>query len=420
MGKCQTRLAHPALAEDGGDGGREIPMKSTMGSSSDDVHVGGEADEASPATPSALSIFHEDIILSILSYVADAPFETAENGEFLSESFLKAIPSCSLVCEHDFYWKHALLRLASREPTLWGEGLERVIFDAKCDELRAQIMERRQSRTMRRRGKRTKHQAQEEVSRPQSVEESKVPASSEQLTDSSTKPPPSKEEELLNRARTAIEYHPPHHHTATPSGIYQCLYQSVVVRHLQYQAPVFYMPSDMELGSPYGLHFFEPRYRLLVSEVMASFPVAARRGNPILPMVPGLFPPPTHCPVAMEDDVKSSTLHLLEENPSILKNHHLPTFIHAHQSRLSPNSPATIVQVQQCVVQPDGSADIFLLPLAYVWLKEIWERPGTGGLLEARGIRMGKEASENFEQRCSMARYGMGDGRGWRNMLPIP
>ena len=36
------------------------------------------------APPSALSIFHEDILLSILSYVADAPFEiaTAATGEF--------------------------------------------------------------------------------------------------------------------------------------------------------------------------------------------------------------------------------------------------------------------------------------------------------------------------------------------------
>jgi hypothetical protein len=35
----------------------------------------------STALPSALIDFHEDIILSILSYVADAPFELVDSGE---------------------------------------------------------------------------------------------------------------------------------------------------------------------------------------------------------------------------------------------------------------------------------------------------------------------------------------------------
>ena len=35
-------------------------------------------DEDEPTGPSTLSIFHEDIILAILSYVADVPFEKVD------------------------------------------------------------------------------------------------------------------------------------------------------------------------------------------------------------------------------------------------------------------------------------------------------------------------------------------------------
>jgi len=49
------------------------------------------------------------------------------------------------------------------------------------------------------------------------------------------------------------------------------------------------------------------------------------------------------------------------------------------------------------MVSRDGSADVFLHPIAYIWIDEVWERPGTGGLFEARGIRMGKEVSESYE-----------------------
>lgn len=122
----------------------------------------------------------------------------------------------------------------------------------------------------------------------------------------------------------------------------------------------------------------------------------------------------------MDGDIAHSLLDLLEKNNTLLQNHHSPTFIHAHQSPLRRNTPATIVQVQHCAIAPDGSADVLLYPLAYVWLEKIWERPGTGGLIEARGIRMGKEAADAHERWCGMAGFGMGDGRGRGQMLPIP
>ncbi|KAL3786696.1 hypothetical protein HJC23_002785 [Cyclotella cryptica] len=227
----------------------------------------------------------------------------------------------------------------------------------------------------------------------------------------------SKEEALLDNACKAMQDHPPENHTATSSGIYQCLYQSVLHRHIRFQAPVFYMPSSIRLGVEYGLHFFEPRYRLLISEVMAPYPVAARRGQRIQPVIPGVYP--TDGPIR-DDALKSQLLNFLERNESLLQQYHVPTFIHAHQQPLRPNTPATIVQVRHCQIEADGRADVLLEPVDYIWLEQIWERPGTGGLIEARGLRMGNWASLQYELWSAMAGFGRGDGRGRGQMLPIP
>lgn len=309
-----------------------------------------------------------------------------------------------------------MLRLVDKEPSLWAEGMKRVVFDNKCEELRTEIMERNRPPVRPRRDKRTKYAEINHAAAAQSVEESK-PGSNNNKSDNNAES--TEEEKLLQEACTAIESNPPHYHTTSSSlsGKYQRLYNSVLSVHLRYQSVVFYMGSDIKLGRPYGLHLFEPRYRVLMAEVMAPYPVSARRGETIPPLLPGLFPPARG--QVMDGEMKVRLMNLLEESPNMLI-HSFPTFIHAHQSPLRRNSPATIVQVLKAEIQPDGSADVVLMPLGYIRLEEIWERPGTGGLVEARGIRMGKEASENYERWSSMSRFGMGDGRGWGNMLPIP
>lgn len=365
-------------------------------------------------------------MLSILSFVADVPFEVADKSRSpvdFHSTLTHVLPFVSkkfhaLCSGHDLYWKNALIRLVKDDSYLWKEGLKRVIFESQCESLRDAIIARNQARA--RRGKRTKaNQLQSAES-----ESGLVTASEGQLNESHTGdisspacPDTPSEEQLLHQGCQALQSHPPPHHTASTSGIYQCLYQSILLRHLRFQAPVFYMPTSVRLGSQYGLHFFEPRYRLLVAEVMASFPVPARRGEAIPPVVPGLSPFSSNVTtVGQNVDLHN----LLDENKDLLQSYHLPTFIHAHQSPLRRNTPASIVQVRHCVVAPDGSADILLEPVAYIWVEELWERPGTGGLYEARGVRMGKDASDSYEMWCAMSGYGRGDGRGWGQMLPIP
>ncbi|KAL9185268.1 hypothetical protein ACHAXT_003045 [Thalassiosira profunda] len=423
MGKCQARLLSHPPAADVDAAAAALKADLTMDASDSDGEEA--AAPVPPAPPHALSLLqHEDILLSILGYVADVPFEMVDKARSPTDShstLTHILPLVSwqfhrLTRGHDLYWKQALLRMVKDEPSLWEEGMKKLIFEAKCDELRTEMMERNRNRA--RRGKRTKESQLIDPPQSQPEAEGKTSSSAADTSATSTVPPPTKEEALLQEACAAIESHPPTHHTTTSSGMHQCLYQSIVLRHLRYQASVFHMPSSVSIGTPYGLHFFEPRYRLLISEVMANYSVSARRGESIIPNVPGLFPPRQG--QIIPGDMKASLLNLLEENESVLANNHMPSFIHAHQRPLRRDTPAAIVQVAHCMIQPDGSADVFLMPMGYIWIEEIWERPGTGGLYEARGIRMGKEASKSYERWCGMSAFGAGDGRGRGQMLPIP
>ena len=111
------------------------------------------------------------------------------------------------------------------------------------------------------------------------------------------------------------------------------------------------------------MHFFEPRYRLLIAEVMAREPPHHRAGVPIV--------------------------------PSSRRN--FPRFIYANHTPLAPRSPACIVQVRQCRIYENSTADVLLVPIAHVWLERISVRPNTGGLYEATVIRMGGGASRAVE-----------------------
>ena len=180
MGKCQSHAASGKKECD--DHPAELRLKSTMDLSDDDDSI-----KKSSRTPSALSIFNEDILLSILSYVADVPFEMTDSVYGIESQRRRAptdsystlthtLPLVSkqfynLTSTHDLYWKAALLRLVKKEPNTWGEGLKRIIFDAKCDEIRDEIMERNRNRAAvrGRRDKRTKNGQLNDEPIPQSV-----------------------------------------------------------------------------------------------------------------------------------------------------------------------------------------------------------------------------------------------------------
>jgi hypothetical protein len=67
MGDCQTRQSEIPPSEG------EVDIGVT--SNTDNMN------SCSPSLPSSLSIFHEDILLAILSFVADTPFEMVNGGK---------------------------------------------------------------------------------------------------------------------------------------------------------------------------------------------------------------------------------------------------------------------------------------------------------------------------------------------------
>jgi len=75
MGKCQSRFDHTVANRPryhkNWHKQHSLKSKNTMDLNDDD--------EDEPTGPSTLSIFHEDILLAILSYVADVPFEKVDS-----------------------------------------------------------------------------------------------------------------------------------------------------------------------------------------------------------------------------------------------------------------------------------------------------------------------------------------------------
>ena len=151
--------------------------------------------------------------------------------------------------------------------------------------------------------------------------------------------------------------------------ISQEVFQRIVSTYLRFTKPVFGMNGNVRLGEPFGLHFFEPRYRILIAQATEDFPPEARQGEPILANANGDF----------------------------------PTFVYAHVAPFAPTKPACLVQVRQCHIHPDGTADVMLVPVAYVWLEQLWERPNTGHLYYAQCLRMGQDATRQMENRAFRA-----------------
>lgn len=182
-----------------------------------------------------------------------------------------------------------------------------------------------------------------------------------------------------------------------PAGAYQFdgaltaperLFRHIVSCYLRFSSQAFIMPGEAIRGQEIILHFFEPRYRLLIREVMEGY-TADGEGN---------------VSIAVGNE---------EQKP-------YPSFVYACHGTLAPRSPACIVELRRCVVLPDGRADVVLVPCAHVFIETVNERPNSGGLFDVRSIRMGKMASDAVEN--SMQRHrrhwinnqtGMGEENYW-------
>jgi hypothetical protein len=250
-------------------------------------------------------VLGEDAVLSIFSFIGHAPLEKIARNPGDSE-LTHCLPGVSKfwqeMAQHDCLWKPAILRQLQREPALWTEGLVSLV-------------------------------------KSQKTWDATCLAGDESF------------ETLLERVREALG-----------NASYKKLYRQVVSEYIRQVLPVFYMPGHVMLGGSYRLHLFEPRYRLLVAELLKGYPREAKKGE----------------------------LTASEDRPA-------PIFIHANRQPFGASSPACLVQMVRCNISDrDGTADIMLLPIAYLWLEKVWIRPNSGNLHYAQSIRMGQKATREM------------------------
>lgn len=123
----------------------------------------------------------------------------------------------------------------------------------------------------------------------------------------------------------------------------QNLYQVMLNQHIRVRLPVFMMPMEFE-NEPhprYQLHFFEPRYRIMMAELMRE----PRR------------------------DTSS------------------PVFLHIVDMRGPRAKTGALVRVVECAFAQDGRCVAELERVGSVKLRKCWERPQSMGLYYGDGYR---------------------------------
>ena len=251
--------------------------------------------------------FDDDIRKLILSFVAEAPFEQ-KLGEYQQGSLTSTLPlvskefNCFAVL--DYFWEPILKRqLANKDHgMLWRDGLRRLLplnqntnNVMNDNELRSQL-------------------------------ERIIQAINEQF------------DNILG---------------------YREIYKKVLTSHIYFDAAVFMMPCQLQIGEIYGLHLFEPRYRVMVHDLMMECenPTEASNGGKIR--------------IGRQDGVLKP-----------------PFLIHACLGRVAPGELACLVQLVWCNTYEHGTADVRLLPIAWVRLDRIWIRRNAGNLFYAKAWRL--------------------------------
>jgi hypothetical protein len=262
--------------------------------------------------------FDDDIRKLILSFVADAPLEESHNNDNTTReeqqhlqlySLRSATLTSTLPLVHsdfhryadlDYFWKPAIVRQVNhpRHGSLWRDGLKRLLPENYA------------------------------------------------ITGNTN----------TTNLIQAVRDQPAH-----ASLSFKELYRKVFTNHIFFDAPVFIMPSPVTMGESYGLHLFEPRYRIMVRDLMRQC------ANP-------------------EEAASGGTIDIGTSVDGVLTP---PLLIHACLgSRLAPGEMACLVQIEMCHTYEYGTADVVLVPVAWVQLDRIWVRPNAGHLFYAKAFRL--------------------------------
>jgi hypothetical protein len=294
------------------------------------------------------SQLNDDIKLTILSYVAEAPFER------FPECYPKSMLTSNLpqVCHkfhdfanHDMLWKQALERSCHNEPKLWNAALTRLCIDAKKDRSRDSKTEIPTKRWI-------DDRDDNENNDPSLSSESTIHAAVDDDIDDSfpimEKSLPSSEEkvsETLGRTYKLVQY-----------STFKELFIKVVTTQLRFTGPIYEKNGHIILGEPYTLHIGEQRYCIMINEIMKNHPEGQRR-----------------------------------EGQLVTKD---ALFIHANRlPSLQKSQTAVLVQITRCEALANDTFGIEVVPFQHVWIERAWEVPSTFCLVHGQVLKMGHKPS---------------------------
>jgi hypothetical protein len=128
-------------------------------------------------------------------------------------------------------------------------------------------------------------------------------------------------------------------------GVAQEVFRQVLLYHKPVRLPVFTFIASTAVGEELYFRLHEPRYRLLIADVMAGRSASERNGYPLVPP--------------------------------------RPRFLFACKPDPLQRKVACLVEVRRCHIHRDGITDIVIVPISYVVMQDVVARPGSGGLLDA-------------------------------------
>mmetsp|Transcript_30500 Transcript_30500/g.46790 ORF Transcript_30500/g.46790 Transcript_30500/m.46790 type:complete len:770 (-) Transcript_30500:308-2617(-) len=344
----------------------------------------------------------DDLTIHVLSFVADGPLEersqnssgksSHDSHEYAGSTLTTVLPLVSkkfnslLKSSSNYFWKLVLKRSIQKEPFLWKEGFIQQISGGGPTKQDSLWRNSNNNDTI-------NHNTNDDQCDDDNNDDEVSTTSCLQLL-----------EKLSFRDDKVEEETTPTEHEETPqpqqqsihdknSTKYQHVFQSILRNHVTFTSPCFYMPTAIKIGETVAFHFFEPRYKILIQSVMEDFPPEAKMGEEILPL--------NILPWDKDGSGRQTQHQRLSSSLLQQRNNRYPEFIYAHSSPLANNSPACIVRVKTCIIHPDGTADVSVVPMAHVRLNGITNLPHTQGLRQASCIRMTHDESilEEEQQR---------------------
>lgn len=142
---------------------------------------------------------------------------------------------------------------------------------------------------------------------------------------------------------------------------YRSLYRKVVQEHIQFTGPVFVMDLAT-VPRDFDLFLFEDRYRIMMQNLLANH---ANDGTVRPPMC---F---LHAYCGLVVGERS------QHNKGRRRRRH---------RRLV--APAKLLQVQRCLVHPNGSYSVTVQVVAHTYIEKSWVVPEAGNLFYAQAVRV--------------------------------